>query len=230
MRPVRGRGVENIMRVWLQSDSLDREAGRYAYSRYQYRIRIVSARYAFGVQTGCGAFAALSPNNDEAGNFRSLEYMMRDFREGLYLHEVTGVTTYPANREKAWRILRGEPALEVLGGLKVRAFYTCLVDPEDPAAVVVDGHTYSVWCGKRLILDDAACSSREYEQCASDFRVVAPLLGLRPSQLQATCWFTWRRIHRIKYQPQFPLNLGELESGIAFESETKGEDNDGRNG
>lgn len=54
------------------------------------------------------------------------------------------------NMRKAWRILKGEQPLAVLGGDKVRAFYSLMINPDNSEDVCIDRHAVSLWYGSKL--------------------------------------------------------------------------------
>ncbi len=44
-----------------------------------------------------------------------------------------------------------------------------------------------------------------YDRVADAYREAAYRIGVLPSQLQATTWFTWKRLNRIVYDGQLDL-------------------------
>jgi len=134
-----------------------------------------------------GALAALSPCLPwEANKAALLELLI----------EGTAYRQSEANVFKAKRILAGEDPLCVLGGLKVRAFYTCIVD-SGASQVCVDRHAKSICFGCHL-------SEKELKQWEGDYyydfenayQRAAKELGITGYQLQASTWLAWRRLKR----------------------------------
>ena len=74
-----------------------------------------------------GVIAALSPMVSWSNNERLARYALLHGR---------AIGHFPANCAKANRIMYGEHPLSVLGGHKVRAFYRCILDPENPEPVL----------------------------------------------------------------------------------------------
>jgi hypothetical protein len=192
--------VGNILTVFAHSDTLDRDAGMNAYENYQRKLAGYGRNFGFNITTSCGVFAALSPNLDEKNNFIALERILAN-DEGF-------IPGYPLNHEKARRIRDGAAPLDILHGPKTRAFFCNLADPEG-SEVTIDGHMYSVWHLKRFTMSKAHINTqRQYDRIAADFRTAAKVVGIRANQMQAVCWFTWKRRNRIVFNPklhQLPL-------------------------
>lgn len=204
--------IGNIFQVYARADRWDVETGLVAYQRYHEILEDIASKYSTSAQIAIGAFAALSPNNDYAGNLKDTHRVLaaRVRHESI---DSFNVTTYGPNKAKAWRICQGENPLDVLAGRKTNNFYRNIQNPLDPNPVTIDGHMYSVWQLKRFRMDDAKVGSgTTYDDIADDFRTVARVLGILPNQLQATCWHTWKRINLIvmdRAMLQIPMS-GEL--------------------
>jgi hypothetical protein len=196
--------LDNLRRVWSLADQIDRREGMAAYCRYQFVMLQLADHYSFSFEAVTGAFCALSPNNDYLGNLRSLVTVLRAYREGRTLAEVT-VSTYRHAARRAWRCLAGEDFLHFTRGLKTRSFYLNICEPFDREPVTIDGHMIGLWSGHRLRMKEAKASPVRYREIAADFRTVAAELGILPNQLQAALWFTWKRINRIIYKSQLGL-------------------------
>ena len=202
--------IDNLCLVWDKSTAWERSDGMTYYRQCRQQILTVGDCFGFvGIAELAGMFAALSPNNDEAGNFRDLTKVLAAF--GKQSTPPT-VSSYPVNAVKAWKIVHGIPVDEVLRGKKVIAFWHNLLDPSDRFHVTVDGHMVSCWHGSRLMLrrrvdnrESAVITSREYDVIADDVRALAKRVHVIPSQLQSTLWLTWKRIHKIRYSPQLRL-------------------------
>jgi hypothetical protein len=203
--------TENILTVWSQSLLWERLDGAAYYDRQRRAITTLARSYSYTQQQGVAVFAALSPNNDEAGTYRAAEVCMKIGRGRLSAdYPVQG---YPANKAKALRILLGMPPLEVLSGPKVLAFFHNTMQPDNGEWVTVDGHMVGVWRGHRHLLrgvrgadrpdgmTGAEISKAEYAAAAEDFRTAAGEVGLSAPRFQAVLWLAWKRIHRIRYTP-----------------------------
>lgn len=202
--------IGNIFQVYSRSDRKDLIAGMCAYQNYHDTMRKIAKRFGVHDRVVMGCFAALSPNNDYNGNLKDTETVISTFLDGKSV-ESANVTTYKPNRTKAWSICQGEAPLDVLGGKKVRSFYQNIVDPDDEVPVTIDGHMYSVWMLQRFNMSDAKVGSgKQYDIIADDYRAVAKTLGVLPNVLQATCWFTWKRINLIRFDKK------ELQHNLVF--------------
>lgn len=217
--------ITNITRVFEQADAFELNAGREYYQKTHDLIYTRAVRFSFAPEVCFGVFAAMSPNNDEAGNYRDMDSLLTVVgRQGQY--ESFNVSTWGPNKLKAWRIARyGESPLSVLGGAKVRSFYRNMRDPADKRVVTIDGHCYNIWHGKRVPLrrkpgTPAPEEKASYQEVANGFRAVAKQAGVLPCQLQATVWMTWKRIHKILYQAQLPLLGNPYELPLMLQANT----------
>lgn len=133
-----------------------------------------------------GIVAALSPNKSWVVNLDMCERLIISRRAGTYATQVA----------KALAILDGEDPLDALRGPKERSFYRCFMCPAASDDVTVDGHTLNIWLGEYMSTEKTKVSPRQYRLCKHDFQVAAEMLGVLPSQLQATCWIVWRRLNK----------------------------------
>jgi hypothetical protein len=100
-----------------------------------------------------------------------------------------------ANNAKAARILRGEEPLDVLGGLKVRAFYRNIIGDRD--VVTIDRHAYSIAAGRHLKDTEAGpLNAKAHYAVEALYQEAARALGVCPVTLQACTWLTWRRLKK----------------------------------
>jgi len=197
---------EHLARVLCHADAYDWQLGRASWHRYHYILKHVAKTYGVSLTQAAGTFSALSPNNDYLGNIRDTVTVLRAVRNGHALETVT-VSTYHSNKRKAWRLAQGEDPLSLLRGQKTRNFYLNLIDPLDPVPVTIDGHIYNAWTGERRSLVSAATRFKPslYEAIAQDVRLLAQERQVLPNVIQAVIWFTWKRLHRIKYEEQLAL-------------------------
>lgn len=195
-------GVENLMRVLEQADSIDLAEGRLAYSRYNEVCRRIAERYDYELEKTIAVFAALSPNNDYRGNIRSTLSVIEGHKTGKSLGRIK-ISTYNHCRDRAFSYLEGVDFLGTVKGEKIRSFYLNILNPLNPSPVTIDGHAVNAWRGERVNLKTVVRERGfKYDEVADDFRTVAQIALMLPNQLQATIWFTWKRIHRIIYKPR----------------------------
>lgn len=189
----------SILAVFFTATPPERLGGARFYSDAHTLAQSIAAN-GVSVETVAGVIAALSPNNRWSRNVADAGALVAAFAMGGYGDAAqVKVGTYNANKIKALRILNNEPPLDVLGGLKVRAFYRCIMGDHD--AVCVDGHAYSVWRGERFATSlMPKISPKLYSAIAADYaratEQVNDILGesYSPSQVQAITWLVWRRL------------------------------------
>lgn len=137
---------------------------------------------------GAGVIAALSPMMGWETNMRQANLAFeRGTADGL------GLTR---NTAKANRILAGENPLDVLGGDKVRAFYSTILDPRGYDVPVIDRHAFDIAAGR--VTDEAARSTLsrkgQYARFGAVYVDAARAVGVSASQMQAITWVAWRRL------------------------------------
>lgn len=195
---VREKFSKNISSVLAQADGIDWSEGLKAYHSYHQTMSGLADYYGYPLASVAAVFAALSPNNDYVKNLRSTATLLKGHKLGMSVETLT-VSTYSACKRRAWRALSGEDFLSFTKGPKTRNFYQLIVNPEHPSAITIDGHMVSVRLGRRLTMVAAKLTNFKYEEVALDFRSVAFSQFIRPSQLQAVLWFTWKRTKNIVY-------------------------------
>lgn len=198
---IRGR-MTNIFKVWLESTPWEREDGYSYYDRQRCSLEHrVQSNITLNMVTA--AFCALSPNNAESTTYTALDNCI-----GIVTGQLssdTKVVAYPTNRIKALAILRGD--LSKLNGRKVTSFYHNTLNPDKDEYVTIDGHMLGAWVGARLLLKrDAHVKAFEYPIICEHFREVAQYAKISAPRLQSTIWLTWKRLHKIIYNPQLTLN------------------------
>ena len=187
----------NILAVYLDADGATRAAGAQWYALEGDRCADFGRAHGLTRDAVAGAAAAISPGLRYETTFAYLAALIRD--------PAAKVPTY--SREfcrRAVAILKGAAPLDVLGGPKVRAFYSLLAC-RDFDAVVIDGHALNIARGQYLVFrarEDyrapaaARVTARRYANCAAAYRDVAELVGEAPHAVQATTWIHWRNITR----------------------------------
>ena len=200
--------LENLDFIYSLSDSVDRREGALAYGRYHALLTKIAHRYDVPLERAVAVFAAVSPNNDYIGNLRSTISILDGWRDGLTFDDVT-ISTYRHCGERAWRYLTGEASfLREVKGLKIRSFYSNILDPSDPQHVTIDGHVVGAWRGSDGTMKDLIIKPLEYVKIAIDVSHLARRYDLIPNQMQATIWFTRKRVLRIRYNAQLSLLHG----------------------
>lgn len=161
----------------------------------------VSRSTGLPLTTVAGVTAALSPNNKWDRNQHNAAALCRAFSAGTLADAAAvKVGTFNGNKQKALRILAGESPLDVLGGLKVRAFYGCILGDD---AVCIDGHAYAIWLGNYVpTTKTPTISPKLYSSISAAYRQATVTINgilstsYSAAQIQAITWTVWQRIRR----------------------------------
>lgn len=189
----------HILATFFHASAQERADGASWYHRASVAAAEIAAECSLSVATVAGVIAALSPNNRWERNVRDAALLCRLFvAGGAAAAETCRVSTYSLNKRKALAILAGSHPLETLGGLKVRAFYGCIMGDN---SVCVDGHAYAIWAGERIATTKTpkigaklyASISAAYVQAADTINAVTGEV-YSAAQVQAITWLTWRRM------------------------------------
>lgn len=134
-----------------------------------------------------GVIAALSPMMGwESNKKQALRAFVNGTAEGLGLMR---------NCAKAEAILYGADPLTVLGGDKVRAFYSTILNPSGFDVPVIDRHAFDIAVGR--VTDDATRSllgkRGVYNAFGAAYVAAAKSAGVSASQMQAVTWVAWRK-------------------------------------
>ena len=189
----------NILAVFFKSTDLETISGAEWYSAANQAAQIMAARYSVPLNTAVGVIAALSPNNNWTRNLIDADSIIRAYSVGGYdaAHSIK-VSTFNRNKIKALKILSGDDPMQILGGLKVRAFYDCIIGGD---SVCVDGHAYAIWQGEYIpTTKTPKITPKVYEAISADYRLAANTINsilqaeYSAAQIQAITWVAWRRI------------------------------------
>ena len=191
----------NILACYQAANESDRNEGLFWYAQAHEQAELLSARYGITVEQSAGVIAAISPGLQWGLNVLQAEQLIKAHLEGTAIPMI-GVYG-KGNIHKAIAILSGTAPLDALPitGPKVRAFYSCILDPKSSLEVCIDRHA------KCLALNESATKNgyasndanaivtrAEYPYYVWHYRKLAERLGLIPHQLQAIVWIAWRRL------------------------------------
>lgn len=169
---------------------------RHWYRRAAAACQNLGQAHAIGTGSACGIVAALSPRLPWDINIREAEHVIKG----------RASRALGASIIKARRILAGESPDTVLGGLKVRAFYANLYNPEDTYYVTVDVWAARAWYGN--LSYNKGLTAAVYNRIADDYRELARAEGLLPSEVQAIIWELVRRLKKSRaFLGQLPLDI-----------------------
>lgn len=163
-----------ILAHWANATAADVASGLEWYGRAQ---SAASAMLPADPERAAGVIAALSPRCQWRTNLAWAAAVIQAAESG----EACPAVHTRTMRAQAWRIANGEPALDVLNGPKVRAFYSNIVG--DTSAVTVD-----VWAMRAADPSMEALSARAYALTARAYREAAGIIGVAPRDLQAAVW------------------------------------------
>jgi hypothetical protein len=195
----------NLRTAYALADEYDRREGLVSYQRYNAIMRALAKLYSTPLELVVAVFAATSPSNDYMGNLRSTVTLLDGFNRGRSIERLA-TSSFGHCKLRAWDYLCNRVSfVETVKGPKIRSFYFNILDPEGTYHVTVDGHMVGCWSARRMTMKEAAVAKWNYERVAHDFRAVAFEEFILPSQLQATLWFTWKRINRVIYDGQRDL-------------------------
>lgn len=191
--------ADRLVSIVLQLKANDRDlydSGRDWYgiaSNIAGQVGFVAAPHAGPgeqLHIGAGVIAALSPQQSWATNQALAFKIALHYSNGGALADIAIAQT-GANVLKAWRILQGEEPLSVLGGDKVRAFYTGIRLAGRTDEVCVDRHAVAAYYlpGEATFKN---LTPKRYATVAAAYRDAARRLGIPAAQCQAIVWVAWR--------------------------------------
>lgn len=179
------RAINHLERLAKQTSKLNWSDGKLWYRRaHLYALSLSEYAPNQSLELSCGVIAALSPQCTWPENIRVATLMIKGEPLGATL-------AYPANIEKAKRILRGEKPLDVLGGLKVLAFYDNILNYKTSLLVTVDTHASRAALNK-ITLDKNEVgwifSANGNALIQAAYVEVAKRYKVQPCVLQASLW------------------------------------------
>lgn len=188
----------SILAVFFGANEAEKHEGLSWYGRAQSIARRLASQYNISLSTVAGVIASLSPNNRWERNVIDAEALIKAYTYGGD-YDALKVCTFGKNKAKAIAVLQGADPLDVLGGLKVRAFYECIIGAD---SVCVDGHAYSIWLGQRVPTNKTPkISDKLYARIAEDYRIATKQINqitsdfYLPCQVQAITWVAWRNLY-----------------------------------
>ena len=192
--------VRNILKVYRRATPEDIANGLEWYDRAKRYASIISNLSGVNLNTVVGVMAALSPNNRWERNVRDTERMVWAWVKGEDLTDFK-VSCYNTMKQKAWSILEDDltdddDILTRLNGQKIRSFYSNI---RGLTEVTIDGHAYNIALGIRqgLTSDKTNMGKKLYREMQSAYVKAAKRVGVKPHELQAITWTTWKREHGI---------------------------------
>jgi hypothetical protein len=192
--------VRNILKTYRIATVEDVSNGVEWYDRAKRMAAWIAKETSIKETTVIGVMAALSPNNRWERNCKDALTMCSAWINGDSLDDFK-VSCYNKMKQKAWSILQDDlqddaAILTRLNGQKIRSFYSNIRGLDE---VTIDGHALNIARGKRegLTSDKTNMGKKQYRELQAAYVTAAKRIKVKPSELQAITWTTWKRIHNI---------------------------------
>ena len=192
--------VRNILKTYRIATVEDVSNGVEWYDRAKRMAAWIAKETNIQETTVIGVMAALSPNNRWERNCKDALTMCSAWISGDGLEDFK-VSCYNKMKQKAWSILQDDlqddaAILTRLNGQKIRSFYSNIRGLDE---VTIDGHALNIARGKRegLTSDKTNMGKKQYRELQAAYVTAAKRIKVKPSELQAITWTTWKRIHNI---------------------------------
>ena len=192
--------VRNILKTYRIATVEDVSNGVEWYDRAKRMAAWIAKETSIQETTVIGVMAALSPNNRWERNCKDALTMCSAWINGDSLDDFK-VSCYNTMKQKAWSILQDDlqdddDILTRLNGQKIRSFYSNIRGLDE---VTIDGHALNIARGKRegLTSDKTNMGKKQYRELQAAYVTAAKRIKVKPSELQAITWTTWKRIHNI---------------------------------
>lgn len=192
--------VRNILKTYRIATVSDVSDGVEWYDRAKRMAAWIAKETSIPETTVIGVMAALSPNNRWERNCKDALTMCQAWINGDTTDDFK-VSCYNTMKQKAWSILEDDlttddDILTRLNGQKIRSFYSNIRGLDE---VTIDGHALNIARGKRegLTSDKTNMGKKQYRELQAAYVTAAKRVKVKPHELQAITWTTWKRIHNI---------------------------------
>jgi len=192
------KGIKNILAVYQMATEEEKAQGLAWYPNARRFCRRMAKKYGVSMQIAIAVLAALSPRNKWERNLLDVEKCLEAYLYEIGSEHIT-VSTFPANKEKAFRIIRENNPLLVQTSNKVAAFFDNIYRLHSSSEVCVDIHAFSIFMGFRA--EQSTLTDTHYQTIADAYRLAAKRVGLKPFEIQAITWVAWRRLtskHKVR--------------------------------
>jgi len=193
--------VENVKQFYNAADTRAWNTGMAWYENAYLAAMEMGLGHGASIEQACGIIAAFSPQCDWDLNLQYAEQFLKTGTTGR-----TG-----AQLSKAREVLKLETAQDIRAALsttddgapKVKAFFDCIYDPWCDS-VVIDRH--AIACGLQqpasvgvLAVNMQSITLAQYNFLARAYTKVADMVGIRPNQMQAICWESYRALRKLRH-------------------------------
>lgn len=186
--------VSNVLAVYNGASAFALRSGLSWYLDAHNFARIVGGGRPEHIRRNAGIIAALSPMNEWENNKRKAAQLISlRGRVSVARGQSNGIGL-STNVAKAIAIYNGRDPLDVLGGDKVRAFFSTILDPTGDFDPVIDRHAFDIAVGERTDEKRRGILSRKgvYHEFAHVYREAAKIAGIGSAQMQAITWVAWK--------------------------------------
>lgn len=193
-------GYQNLEDVLNLSTDRERFEGTFWYVEAAKFSEALADRCGLNKDIVVGIIAALSPRCPWKENVIEARDLIRSRGKSKTI-------TYKSNKKKALAILRGVARPEdILNGHKVRAFFFNISDPENSTEVCIDTHMICCWFNKsdlgkaflNTVFHPRGSRRNTIQEIKEAIISLAHKYHLRPLQIQAIIWITWKRLTENK--------------------------------
>jgi hypothetical protein len=192
---------KHIVSVYLEASKLELRQGKDWYTTAHDVCQELADTYNKSFKLVCIIMSVLSPATSWENNVKYCEKFLEDYTTDSVSIEDNMYTTYKFNAQKALDFINDptkafawfEAEVSELGsGHKTWSFAHNIYGETEYATI--DRHAYRVWKhGLGLVeMKTPSLSRKQYISVWSDYSVVANLLGLEVSTLQAVTWIVIR--------------------------------------
>ncbi len=201
--------IKNILKMYSRAIPVEIEYGSRWYRVAHQEIKErVSIPYSVPMNIACGIVAVLSPRCVWEANVSDALKIVIAHRSSLPI-DAFSVTTYGANKVKAWRLI-GEGDMSCMRGNKVKAFYDNLLFPECSLDVTIDGHAINIARGGVGLVKGSDFSGKEFQEIGRAYQLAGQKVNLRGLEIQAITWLAYKRVYGIRanwrlYQQKLPF-------------------------
>lgn len=182
----------NIVATFHRAGAAELDAGAAWYGEARAFAVRIAHDYGLSVAAAAGVIAVTSPSASWAAQLKYTGPLIEAIQRG---DESLPGPFYGANKAKARRIVEGEPALDVVSGEKVSAFFWNIYDTESDL-VTVDRHALRVALAEDLSPDECkpllSKASKTRQLVLAAYHLAAEQLGLRACVVQAITWVVYR--------------------------------------
>lgn len=195
--------MNNIEKVYNNATDTEKRDGLLWYPEAFRTCATLAEEFKVVVKNTVWALASLSPNNSWTNNILDLVKVLKCYSDNNHRNicnsyengdksafKSLACRTYPINILKAFHCLDGR--LDYLKGKKVTSFADNIWNPASQK-VTVDGHAYSIYAGQKMSMSKASpYIKKEYDIVEKAYQDTASKIGIKPMELQAITWVSWR--------------------------------------